>query len=69
MYSRVGLLKALFYMELARLESVHELIRVLSRDKYKMNILGLEALPSDSVFSRFKGCVMNFAETSFTSIV
>lgn len=54
LYSRIGLLKALFYMELARLDSVHELIRVLSHDKYKMNILGLEGLPSDSVFIRFK---------------
>lgn len=53
-YSRVGLLKALCYMELASVPSVHELIRVLNRDKYKLNILGLEGLPSDSVFSRFK---------------
>jgi IS5 family transposase len=53
-YSRVGILKALFYMELARLDSVHELIRVLERYPYKMNILGLNGVPSDSVFSRFK---------------
>lgn len=53
-YSRIGLLKALFYMELTRLDGVHELIRVLERYPYKMNILGLEGVPSDSVFTRFK---------------
>ncbi len=41
-------------MELARIHSVHELLRVLARDPYKMKILGLDRLPSDSVFSRFK---------------
>ena len=41
-------------MELARIPSVHELLRVLARDPYKMKILGLDRLPSDSVFSRFK---------------
>ena len=53
-YSRIGLLKALFYLELARLDSVHELIRVLECYPYKMNILGLEGVPSDCVFTRFK---------------
>ena len=54
LYSRIGLLKALLYMELSWIPSVHELLRVLERDKYKLNILGLEGLPSDSVISRFK---------------
>ena len=53
-HSRIGLLKALLYMELAGIPSVHELLRVLGRDPYKMKILGLDSLPSDSVFSRFK---------------
>jgi hypothetical protein len=51
-YSRIGLLKALIYMELAGVPSVHELLRVLGRDPYKMKILGLESLPDDSVFNR-----------------
>jgi len=53
-YSRIGLLKALFYMELARLDSVHELVRVLERSPYNMNILGLNGVPSDCVFTRSK---------------
>lgn len=53
-YSRIGLLRALLYMELSGIPSVHELIRVLESDKYKMKILGLDQLPSDSMFSRFK---------------
>ena len=53
-HSRIGLLRALLYMELKGIPSVHELLRVLARDPYKMKILGLERLPDDSVFSRFK---------------
>ena len=34
--------------------SVHELIRMLEADKFKMKILGLDSLPIDNVFSRFK---------------
>jgi hypothetical protein len=41
-------------MRLAGITSVHELLRVLERDSYKMKILGLEGLPHDSVFTRFK---------------
>ena len=53
-HSRIGLLKALVYLELSEISSVHELLRVLERDPYKMKILGLDRLPDDSVFSRFK---------------
>ena len=53
-HSRIGLLRALLYMRLAGIPSVHELLRMLARDPYKMKILGLDCLPHDSVFSRFK---------------
>jgi len=53
-HRRIGLLKALLYLELAGLPSVHELLRILARDPYKMRILGLDRLPHDSVFSNFK---------------
>jgi IS5 family transposase len=53
-HSRIGLLKALLYMELSGIPSVHELLRILGRDPYKMKILGLESLPHDSVFTRYK---------------
>jgi transposase, IS5 family len=53
-HSRIGLLRALLYMRLAGIPSVHELLRVLERDPYKMNNLGLDRLPDDSMFSRFK---------------
>jgi transposase, IS5 family len=53
-HSRIGLFKALLYLELAGIPSVHELLRILDRDKYKMKILGLERLPDDSMFSRIK---------------
>lgn len=53
-HSRIGLLKALLYLELAGLPSVHELLRVLGRDPNKMRIIGLDRLPHDSVFSNFK---------------
>jgi hypothetical protein len=53
-YGRIGLLRALLYMELSRIPSVHELLRFLGRNLYKMKVLGLDHLPSDSVFSRFK---------------
>jgi IS5 family transposase len=48
------LLRALLYMDLKGIPSIHELLRLLGRDPYKMKILGLERLPDDSVFSRFK---------------
>lgn len=48
------MLRALLYIDLAGVPSVHELIRGLERDKYKMKIPGLDSLPGDSVFSRFK---------------
>jgi transposase, IS5 family len=48
------LLRSLTYRELARVPSVHELLRILERSPYKMNILGLEQLLDDSVFNRFK---------------
>jgi len=41
-------------MGLKGIPSVHELIRLLEADIYKMKILCLEGLSSDSVFSRFK---------------
>ena len=53
-HSRIGLLKAFLYMELSGIPSVHELLRILERDPYKMKNFGLDQLPSDSVFSRFK---------------
>jgi len=53
-HSRTGLLKALVYLELSGIPGVHELLRILARDPYKMKILGLESLPHDSVFSSFK---------------
>lgn len=53
-HSRIGLLKALLYMEMSGIPSVHELLRILGRDPYKMKILGLDCLPHDSVFSRTK---------------
>nr|WP_272941624.1 transposase [Methanocella conradii] len=53
-YSRVALLRGLLYKELANLRSVSELVRILSGDYYKMNILGFDHLPSMSTFSRFK---------------
>ncbi|CAJ36182.1 predicted transposase (IS4) [Methanocella arvoryzae MRE50] len=56
-YSRIALLRALLYMELANLSSVSELVRILKGDYYKMNVLGLNKLPSESTFSRFKDTV------------
>ncbi len=53
-YSRIALLRALLYMELANLPSVSELVRILRGDNYKMKILGFDHLPSESTFSRFK---------------
>lgn len=53
-YSRVALLRALLYKELANLPSVSRLVRILTGDYYKMNILGFNELPSESTFSRFK---------------
>jgi len=41
-------------MRLAGIPSVHELLRVLARDPYKMKILGLDSMPHDSVFSRYR---------------
>jgi hypothetical protein len=48
------LLKALLYVKLSGIPSVHELLRILARDPYKMKILGLDSLPDDSVFSKIK---------------
>jgi transposase, IS5 family len=53
-HSRIALLRALLYKELANLPSVSELVRILTGDYYKMNILGFNHLPSMSTFSRFK---------------
>jgi IS5 family transposase len=53
-HSRVALLRALLYKELANLPSVSKLVRILDADYYKMNILGFDHLPSESTFSRFK---------------
>lgn len=56
-YSRIALLKCLLYMELANLPSVSELVRILDGDYYKLKILGLNKLPSESTLSRFKDSV------------
>lgn len=61
-HSRIGLLKALLYMELSGIPSVHELLRILGRDPYKMKILGLDRLPHDSVFSRFKPLISEYLD-------
>jgi predicted secreted protein len=53
-FSRIGLLKALIYMELANLPSVSELVRILRDDYYKLKFFGFDRLPSESTFSRFK---------------
>lgn len=53
-HSRIALLRALLYKDLANLSSVSELVRILASDYYKMNILGFDHLPSESTFSRFK---------------
>ncbi|OPY26892.1 MAG: Transposase DDE domain protein [Methanocella sp. PtaU1.Bin125] len=53
-YSKIAILKALFYMELAGIPSVSKLVRILADDLYKSNILGFNRLPSESTISRFK---------------
>jgi hypothetical protein len=57
LHSRIALLRALLYMELAGIPSVSELVRILGNDLYKMKILGFDQLPSNSTFSRFKESV------------
>jgi hypothetical protein len=57
LHSRIALLRALLYMELAGIPSVSELVRILAGDLYKMKILGFDQLPSNSTFSRFKESV------------
>ncbi|CAJ35536.1 transposase [Methanocella arvoryzae] len=53
-YSKIALLKALVYMELAGIPSVSKLVRILAGDLYKLEFLGFNQLPSESTFSRFK---------------
>jgi IS5 family transposase len=68
-HSRIGMLKALLYMELSGIPSVHELLRILARDPYKMKIFGLERLPHDSVFSRFKRELGKYMDKMVTLLV
>ena len=53
-HSKVAMLRALIYMELRRIGSVRQLVKVLGSDKYIMKILGLDRLPDHSTFSKFK---------------
>ncbi len=56
-HGKIALLRALLYMELAGIPSVSMLVRILAGDLYKTKILGLNQLPSNSTFSRFKESV------------
>jgi IS5 family transposase len=68
-HSRIGLLKALLYMELSGIPGVYMLLTILARDMYKMKILGLERLPDDSLFSRIKLELSNYMDRMVSMLV
>ncbi len=53
-YSVIAFPRAFLYKELSSITSVIKFARLLSRDKYKMNILGFHRLPDHTLFSRYK---------------